>query len=392
MIQIPTIAQLSASIKATLETNFGLTIPSTGKNFLRALIAMQAAKLKLLYLVIGNTQKNIWPDTADSESIGGTLERFGRTKLNRNPKPAVAGQYELTITGSIGAIIKAATTWKSNDENTNPGYLFILDSEYTLVSETDTITVRALTPGETSKLFVLDNLQSTTPIALVNKAAYVSSIVVEPLAAETIEAYRTAILNSFRLEAQGGAATDFRIWSADAQGVAVVYPYAKSGESGVVNLFVEATIADSIDGKGTPSNSILSAVEDVIEFNPDETLDLNERGRRPLGVFQVNYLPVEVKEIDIIINDFQGLTVDIQALLLSAITSTINSIRPFVSAADVLANKNDILDNNKIINAILTQQPGSVFGTIEIYVSGILVSSFTFLDGDIPHLNSVSYA
>lgn len=392
MIQIPTIAQLSASIKATIETNFGLTIPSTGKNFLRALIATQAAKIKLLYLAIANTQKNIWPDTADPESIGGTLERFGRVKLNRNPRPAVAGEYQLTITGTIGAVIKAATTWKSNDENTNPGFLFILDSEYTLVSTTDTINVRALTPGETSKLFLLDNLQATTPIALVNKDAYVSAVNVEPLAAETIEAYRTAILNSFRLEAQGGAATDFRIWAADAQGVAVVYPYAKSGESGVVNLYVEATVADSTDGKGTPSPALLSAVEDVIEFNPDETLALNERGRRPLGVFQVNYLPVEVQEIDIIINDFQGLTVDIEALLLTALTSTINAIRPFVSAADILANKNDVLDNNKIINSILTQQPGSVFGTIELYVAGNLVSSFTFLDGDIPHLNSVTYA
>lgn len=392
MIQLPTIAQLSASIKSALETNYGISIPATGKNFLRALIATQAAKLKLIYLVIGNTQKNIWPDTADSESIGGTLERFGRVKLNRNPFPPVAGQYELTITGSIGAVIKAQTTWKSNDENTNPGFLFVIDSDYTLVSETDTITVRALKPGEESKLFVLDNLQATTPIALVNKAAYVSAITVEPLAAETIDAYRTAILNSFRLEAQGGAATDFRIWAADAQGVAVVYPYAKSGESAVVNLYVEATVADSIDGKGTPSASLLSDVEDVIEFNPDITLPLNERGRRPLGVFQVNYLPVEVQEIDLIINDFQGLTVDIEAVLLTALTDTINDIRPFVSAADILANKNDIIDNNKIINSILTQQPGSVFGTIEIYVAGNLVPTFTFLDGDIPHLNSVTYA
>lgn len=391
MIAIPTLSQLYTSVLNDLETQYGVTISPVGKTFLRALAAVQAGKLKLFYLVIGNLQKNIFADTAESESIGGTLERFGRVKLGRNPFGATAAQYELTITGSIGAVIKAGTTFKSDDDSLNPGYLFVLDTDYTLVATTDTITVRALTAGIESELNETDTLTATTPIALVDPGAYVSDVVVEPLSAETTEAYRTAILNSYRLEAQGGAATDYRLWSQDAQGVAAVYPYAKSGASNEINLFIEATVADSTDGKGTPSASILADVEEVVEFNPDTTLPLLERGRRPLGVFQVHYLPVTIKQVDIIITGYSGLTAAIQALLLTAITNAVNQIRPFVSAADVLSNKNDILDINKIIATIISQQPGAIFESVTLKINTVEVSSYTFIDGNIPYLNSVTY-
>lgn len=83
-VQIPTTQELYTSIKSDLETELNINIPVFGKIFLRALAAVQAAKLKLYYLAIASVQKNIFPDTADPESIGGTLERFGIVKLGRN--------------------------------------------------------------------------------------------------------------------------------------------------------------------------------------------------------------------------------------------------------------------------------------------------------------------
>ena len=252
MTTIPTLSELYDSIIADLETQFGESIPLVGKNFLRVMAAVQAAKLKLYYLALGLVQKNIFPDSADSESIGGTLERFGRIKLGRNPFDARAGEYEIIVTGSVGAVIKASSTWKSDDSSTSPGKLFILDEEFTLLFATDTIIVRALEAGTESSLDAGDTLSATAPIALVDKTATVYAEITEPRAAETIEAYRTAVLNSFRLEPQGGAATDYRLWSQDAQGVRFVYPYARTGFPCEMNLFVEANEVDSTDGKGTP--------------------------------------------------------------------------------------------------------------------------------------------
>jgi len=391
MITIPTITQLYNDILADLQAEYGTAIPTFGKNFLRVLAAVQAAKLKLYYLAIGLLQKNIFVDTADPQSRGGTLERFGFVKLGRYPFTALVGQYTVTVNGTVGAIIKASTTFKSNDDSLSPGKLFILDQAHTMVSTTDSITLRALDAGIGSKLLVADQLTATSPIENANRLATVTVQLIEPLDAEDIEAYRQKTIDAYRLEPNGGAASDYRLWAADVQGVKQAYPYAKTGAANEINLFIEATIADSIDGMGTPSASMLTDVEAVVELDPDTTKPINERGRRPLGIFQVHYLPVTIRQVDIEIPGFVGLTPAIQNAILAAITSLVNGIRPFVAGADVLESKNDILDTNRIASTILVVRPGSTFGTPILLIDSVPVLTFTFINGDIPFLNSVTY-
>lgn len=390
MNNIPTLQQIKNDITADIQTQYGNTISPIGKVFLRAQAAVSAAKIWQLYMALAFVQKNIFVDTADPSEMGGTLDRFGYVKLGRNRYQATAGVYKLQVTGSIGATIPASTTFKSDDTSLSPGYLFILDSAYTLISPTDTINVRALTPGIESKLNIADTLTATSPIPLVNSSATVGVIVTPPLAAETIEDYRQKIIDSYRLEPQGGAATDYRLWSADAQGVERVYPYATSGTASSVDLYIEATTVDSTDGKGTPSAQLFLDVEAVVNFNPNTSLALNERGRRPLQV-KVNYYPITVQNVDITITMFVGLTPTIQAALLVALTNMVNKIRPFVDSADIASDRNDTIDQNKVISAILNNQPGSSFGAISITVSGTPVTSYQFILGFIPNLNSVSY-
>lgn len=390
MVTIPTLTQLYSRVLADLQTAYGSTIPAFGKNFLRAAAAYQAGKLKLMYLAIGILQKNMAPDTADSEANGGTLERYGRIKIGRNPFPATAGQYQIQVTGAIGAQIKASQTFKSNDDALNPGALFILDNTYTLVSTTDSIIVRALTAGLDSKLQIGDGLTSTSPIANVNADAVVLTETVQPLAAEDIESYRNQVISAYRLEPEGGAASDYRLWAQDAQGVQNSYAFAKTGATSEINLYVEATIADSIDGKGTPSNFLLNEVKSVVEFDPDTTKALSERGRRPLTAI-VNYLPISPKNVDIQIQGFVGLTLDTQNAIRAAMQIFLDNVRPFVAGADVLADKNDIFGINQIIAIILTVKPGSIFGTITLTVDGSPTTSYTFINGNIPFLNTITY-
>lgn len=393
MITIPTLSELYNDILASLEAEMNISIPIFGKNFLRAMAAVQAAKLKLFYLGLGNLQKNIFVDTAESESIGGTLERFGRIKLGRNPFPSTAGQYTVQLIGTAGAVVAAQTTFKSNDDSLNPGKLFILDTEFTLtgVEVSDVITIRALEGGTDSQLEIGDELTATAPIANVNSLVEVLTESVEPLAAEDLEEYRTKALNAYQLEPQGGAASDYRLWAADAQGVQQTYPYAKSGASNEINLFVEATIEDSTDGKGTPSAGILSDVEDVVELDPDTTKPISERGRRPLGVLQVHYLPVTIIEVDVVITDYEDITAAKQTIIFNAIKEALTTVRPFVAGADVLEDRNDILSINKLIYIIQNADPGGIFGNVDLKINNVSETSFTFEDGDIPWLDTVTY-
>lgn len=390
MINIPTLQEIKDSIVASIESLLGVKLPDSGRNFFRIISATLAAQLKLVYLSLGKVQKNVWVDTADPESEGGTLERFGRVKLNRNPFPARAGQYDVIVTGEVGSTIAAGTTFKSDDDSTNPGFLYVLDAEYELVATVDSIVLRALTTGLDSSLKALDTLTATAPIAGVDSEATVYAVVVEPLAAETIEEYRAIVVQAYRSETQGGSASDYRLWASDAQGVARTYPYATTNVSSQVDLFVEATAASSQDGKGTPSIALLNEVEEVVNFDPDETLPLEERGRRPLQVI-VNLLPITVLKVDIFIANYQNLTPEKETLIQGALDALVGDIRPFVAAADILENKNDILDINKITAAIISVDPAAQFGPVTMEVDSNLVTTFTFSFGDIPNLNTINY-
>jgi uncharacterized phage protein gp47/JayE len=385
MIRIPTLSELYNQIVADFESELGESIPLFGKSFLRATAAVQAAKLWINYKINAFVQKNSWVDTADPESMGGSLERFGRVKLNRNPYPATAGQYIVTVTGTIGAVIPARTIFKSNDNALNAGKLFILDNQYTLVAVSDSITLRALEIGIDSRLNIGNQLTSTTPISLVNSLAVVSSEAVEPFSSEDIEVYRRKIIESFQLEPQGGSSSDYRLWANEVQGVAQSYPFAVSGQVGQVNLFIEATIEDSTDGQGSASAGLLDDVKDNIEL-PISGVP----ARKPVGNI-VNYLSVTPLEVNIEIAGFQGLTTDIENLIEGALTEEIAKIRPFVSAIDIVSKRNDTLNTNKIITTILTTIPGSVFGTITLEVDSVATASKTFAGGEIPFLNSVTY-
>jgi len=390
MVTIPKLSELRAGIQADLEASYGDQIPAFGKNFLRVVSTVWAGKLWVQYKVLGFLQKNSAPDTADPESKGGSLERWGRIKMNRNPFTAIAGQYTVSITGTIGAVINAKTTFKSSDDSVSPGKMFIIDQAFTLLSSPDEITLRAIEPGVDSRLDNGDQVTSTIPIANVDKTGTVTGELVEPKAAEDTEEYRLKTLESFRTEPQGGAVSDYRIWSLDAQGVKQVYPFLAYGQENVIDVYVEAIIADSTDGKGTPSASLLSDVEDVINFDPDTIQELNERGRRPMNVI-VNVLPVIPRNVAIVITGYVNLTPAIQTTIASALTEFINEIRPFVDGIDVLSERNDRLDLNRIISKIYEAVPGSVFTSVSMTVNASPVSSYIFENGDIPYLNSVTY-
>lgn len=388
MVTIPTLQQLYNDVLNDLQSQYNVTIPVFGKVFLRALAAVQAAKLKLYYLGLANIQKNIWPDTADSVSIGGTLERFGLVKIQRNPYPAVAAQYTVSVTGINGAVIPAQQQFISDPTSINPGMLFTLDAQYVCTGSGDTITLRALTAGVISQLEIGNTLTAAAPIAGVNSAGNtVTAVVVQPLDAETIDEYREAVVYAFQSQPQGGAATDYRLWAAEVQGVSEVYPYAKSGASNEINLFIESNIADSTDGHGTPSSLMIQAVSDVIEG------DGVELAKRPLGVFLVNYLAVTPYPVDVIIGAATPpFSVEQKTAIEDAITQWVNTVRPFVAGADILANKNDIIDLNNLILQTLTAAPGTTFGAIAFKVNGTFFNTYTFINGYIPYFNSITFS
>ena len=385
---VPTYTELFDSIISDFKAKFGIT-SLVGKVVFNAFAAVQAAKLKIIYLSVAFVYKNIFPDTADSEALGGSLERFGLVKLDRLPFPATAGEYKITVTGTIGATIPAGTTYKSLDTSTSPDKLFRVDSEVILASTSEEIDIRALDLGSVARLEVGDELQVTAPIDNVNSFASVASVEVIPVEAESIEDYRTKVIAAYQLEAQGGAKTDYRIWSADAAGEREVYPYVVDGEPGKINLYIEANADDSTDGHGTPTAAIIQEVEDVVEFDPDTSKPLNERGRRPMGTFEIFYLAITPLAVDVQIFELTDTS------FLSTIKDTIETflldIRPFIDGADNPNNiQKDKLFASDIVNIVRSViGSNNTFSDLKMFVDSIETTLYQFTDGDIPYIDTV---
>lgn len=390
-MQIPTLTELYNAIRNDLETRLSITIPVFGRVFLNAISMVLAGQLKLFYLHLASVKKNIFVDTADPESAGGTLERFGRVFLNRSRRSAVQGEYTVSVTGTIGAVIAAGTLFRSDDSAQSPRIVFQLDTQKTLVATSDTMTLRGLTAGPDGRLAVGDTLTSISPLLNVNDQVTVTVETTQPASEETIENYRTETLNATRIEAQGGSGGDYRLWSDDVQAVRFVYPFMTSGQCGQIDLYIEANQADSTDGKGTPSATTITDVTNVVNFDPDTTRPLNERSRRPINV-NPNYLAVTPLDVVITVNNPVNIDAATQANILTALRAFINDIRPFVAAADLVANQNDTLTVTGIITVIQNQLSGNQsFTGVTVTVDAVAVTvERQFLNGDIPFLETLN--
>lgn len=390
MKPIPSISELKETISNDLKSRLNLS-DDVLKKTLDAFASVIAGIQKLSYLYLGNIQDNVFPDTADLEVNGGTLERIGRIQLGRNPRPATVGVFEISLIGATGSTLRAGITFKSNENAKNPGQLYISDSIYTMSGSGDIIEIRSLGSGAGFDLNVGDILTITEPVLGVNQSVTVVSVVEQPKSSESIDVYRQNILDSIQLEPQGGAKTDYRLWAADAQGVRKVYPYVKDGDAGVVQVFVEATIADSTDQKGTPSPSLLLEVEDVIEFDPDPTKLTNERGRKPIQA-RLEVGPISLVPVDVVISGLLQDNATIRTSISNNLSTYLYDIRPYIAGADLRRDKNDILYESRLQNVLTGVLSASNFFTgFEMRIDGNIETNYTFALNNIPFLNSVTY-
>lgn len=390
MKPIPKLRELYDQFSADLRSRLNLIVIVL-KFVCDALAAVWTGQLWLAYLYLQDIQNNIFPDTADPESEGGTLERQGRMHLRRDPFPATEGFYTAAVTGIAGAVLRAGLIYKSNDDSRSPGNLYQLDNEYILTGANDVITLRALSAGKAYQLDAGDGLTATEPLIGAAQVIIIATMTVQPTEAESIEDYREKVLDALQLEPQGGARTDYRLWAADVPGVRKVYPYVKNGDPGTMQIYVEAATEDSTDGKGTPSQATMDAVYDAILFDPDETMADDDRGRIPMGATE-EVLPVSLKPVDITITTLQVDTSDIRSQISTALTDFLYKVRPFIDGADLMRNKNDTLTSPKA-QSVVTDTIGTAntFLNFSLSVDGVAVSSYKFEQANIPYLRNLIF-
>lgn len=391
MQQIPSINEIRDQIANDFKTNLNLSDANL-KYVLDAIDSVLAMQFKLMYNYLADIQNNVFPDTADIESNGGTLERLGRIYLNRNPRPATPGIFKANVTGVVGSVLRASLTYKSNEDALNAGKLFVSDEEITLTTSPQEIEIRSLGGGLEFNLNVGDNLTITEPILGVQNTITITEVLEQPRSSEDIEVYRQNILDSIQLEPQGGSKTDYRLWSSDAQGVRKVYPYVKNDNAGEVVIYVEATLDNSIDNLGTPDGTLLTEVLEVVQFDPDDTKPINERGRSPiqaiLSTEAIDLIPVDVEIVGLVDS-----SLSVQNAIRSNIETFLYDVRPFISGADLLREKNDILYQARLQSVVTdTLDNDNYFNNLQMFVSGVEVLNSEFNLGNIPYLRNLNFS
>lgn len=383
----PTTVELYEQFSSDLRAKLGIASDVDLKEHFSALGAVVAGMSKIMYLYAEDVQRNLYPDTADTEENGGQLNRLGMLYLKRIPHQATPTFLNISVKGKSGSTLRTNLTFK----DVKSGNIYILDSEYILSGTNDVVLVRSTSAGRDTILSIKSELNITEPVLGVDKLCYVQSIQKAGINPESTEDYRKSIMDVMQLKPQGGAKTDYRLWSKDAQGVRNVYPYVKENFPGTILIFVEANPIDSTDNKGTPPAAILSNVLDVLKLDPDSSKPIWQRGRRPMQA-KLEVIPINLVTVDVKI---KGLSIQSNAIknsIQNSIKSYLYDIRPFIDGGQLLRDRNDVLNvarlSNIINNAISAE---NFFNDVEMRVGGNLLNSYQFSLGKIPTLISVSY-
>jgi uncharacterized phage protein gp47/JayE len=389
-VNIPTLEELEDQILNLYATEFGISVAELGDTFV-VQSKVDAALLYQFYLTLGQVELNVFPDLSDED----TLLRYGQGLLGRLPAPAVAGVYEIEVTGNIGATITSGTTFKSNDDSNSPGYLFVVDLDFTLASTTDTLQVRSLTAGLEAKLNIGNKLTATQPLLNVDDEAEVLTIIENAAEGELIDSYREDTLTALRLEPQGGSPSDYRLWALDVPEVRTVYPYLKLNSILSVDIYVEATPENSETIIGVPSQSILDAVYKKPSGTDPETgaivyNEAEDRGRRPLGVTNISSLPVAPISVDLEFTDLTNLAA--KDSIQEAVENYLYTVRPFVAGAESILNKNDVLTVGQLISIVVTvlDDLGGTFSDLNMRVDSNIINTYTFNFGNYPFLRNIN--
>jgi len=391
-VQIPTLQELTDQILNAIATEFSVDVTDLGSTY-QVWAKVQAGMQYQIYLGLSGVQKNVYYDLAQEDQ----LERYGQQILGRGPAPAEAGEYTIQVTGQIGGVIASGTQFQANDTTLAAGSLFVVDVEKTLTGTTDTLQIRSLEPGTESTLFVDDLLTATAPIANVDSEAIVTVITKTPVAAETTESYRADVLEGARLEPQGGAPSDYRLWCSEIPEIRTTYIYAKFGSPGDIEIYIEATKENTAPAEieGVPTQATIDEVytpqagatpeSGIVVINPTTA-----KGRKPVSVFNIFPLSVNPLAVNLFFTNLSDES--LSASIKTAVGNLLYDVRPFIAGADLQSNKNDILTIGAIISAVIDvlEGTGATYTNLTMTVDGNSVNEYLFDLGFYPYLNIVN--
>jgi len=252
-VDVKSLRENADQILIDIESKTNQNTPALPVAYNRAVANSVAAMALICQLHNIDQRKECFPQTA-SEEIGLPLwaELTDRPRNTGNQ-----AELQVTATGTNGTVIGTGSTgptWKAST-----GLLYTVKTGGTITGGVASISIIANQSGEEGTLNVSQTVKLTTTIPGIDPEATVTLINVPGTEPESIDSWRTAIVQIAAFPPQIGSAAWFYEKALEVPGITRAYPYSDLDFPGRVEIFAVAD--DNVDGNPTPSQ--LSDIEDI---------------------------------------------------------------------------------------------------------------------------------
>ena len=393
-----TIEEVQKLLIRSFEHGFNRRLRILPKSFIKILCKVFAGVFIVVYKLVGWYFLQMFPETADWKEVtilGVRLRPLVKLGVLFGVGEPLAGvQWRGIITIDVltqGSVLYSGTQLK----NSVTGKLYITTETKTLLKSKEAVPVVCTEIGTAGNLEQNDTLNFVNPYGFIKTEAVVLDVARVGLDNELESSYRNRVINRFRLQPQGGALADYRIWASEVPGVLNVYPYNDKEQPGGVLLYVSGipdVYADRI-----PNNGLLKKVGEACTYDPET----GKATRKPLTAMldpkndgsYSNVKPITVAVFDIVITGVSGIVpADFAQVVKPALQNYFLDRDLYIRGLSDDNNRTNVISKNHIITVVnqIAVSVKAIFETAEIRKDGKLVPLYTLDNGELARLGALA--
>ena len=393
-----TIEEVQQLLIRSFEHEFNTQLRILPKSFIKILCKVFAGVFIVVYKLVGWYFLQMFPETADWKEVtilGVRLRPLVKLGVLFGVGEPLAGvQWRGIITIDVltqGSVLYSGTQLK----NSVTGKLYITTETKTLLKSKEAVPVVCTEIGTAGNLEQNDTLNFVNPYGFIKTEAVVLDVARVGLDNELESSYRNRVINRFRLQPQGGALADYRIWASEVPGVLNVYPYNDKEQPGGVLLYVSGipdVYADRI-----PNNGLLKKVGEACTYDPET----GKATRKPLTAMldpkndgsYSNVKPITVAVFDIVITGIAGaIPADFAQVVKPALRNYFSDRDLYIRGLSDDNNRTNVISKNHVITVVnqMAVSVKAVFETAEMRKNGKVVSLYTLDNGELAKLGALT--
>ncbi len=393
-----TIEEVQQLLIRSFEHEFNTQLRILPKSFIKILCKVFAGVFIIVYKLVGWYFLQMFPETADWKEVTILGVRFRPlVKLGvlfGVGEPLAGVQWRGIITIDVltqGSVLYSGTQLKSSVT----GKLYIVEETKNLLQTKENVSIVCTEIGTAGNLEKNDTLNFVNPYGFIETEAVVLDVARVGLDNELESSYRNRVINRFRLQPQGGALADYRIWASEVPGVLNVYPYNDKEQPGGVLLYVSGISDVYVDR--VPDKGLLKKVGEACTYDPET----GRATRKPLTAMldpkndssYSNVKPITVAVFDVVITGISGIApADFAQVVKPALQNYFLDRDLYIRGLSDDNNRTNVISKNHVITVInqIAVSVKAIFETAEMQKNRNVTTLYTLDNGELAKLGALT--